>query len=396
MNKIIIVDDEIRSVEILKKYIETYMPGYCVSGTYYSGRDALEAFTREPSDIAVIDIEMSVIDGISLIREMNKVTTDYVPIILSGYETFEYAKSAMKCGVEHYLSKPVDFCEIKRALEEAADKLRFRRLLHSDLTFDDDEQEAYFASVLGGWFSDREKAVQRFAELSFPFQYEPCCGTYFEIQLEQVEKWSFGKETLFNALRNLLLMVYSPVFLVPIQQKRNLCSFVMVTQEYPDSSLLEFIRQGKDILKADMTVKHFKQFASVEQLRNTGLNRTNMQITASELEDYMSHKKDISKVIDYINEHYSEDLSRSAMAKKIYMSDAYFSRCFKAITNDNFKSYLTKIRMEKAIELLNENLKIQDIAHQVGYSSHTRFSIVFRQYTSYTPSEYRAVVLKRL
>ena len=93
--------------------------------------------------------------------------------------------------------------------------------------------------------------------------------------------------------------------------------------------------------------------------------------------------------------HYPEDLSRSDMARMVYMSDAYFSRCFKALTNTTFKSYLTKIRMEKAIELLSRDVKIQDIAQQVGYANHTRFSIVFRQFTSYTPSEYRTVVLKR-
>lgn len=395
MTRVIIVDDEIRSVELLKKYIEAYMPGYYVCGTYYNGRDALEAFVKAPADIAVIDIEMPAINGISLIQELNKITEDYVPIILSSYETFEYAKSAMKNGVEHYLSKPIDFTEVKLALEAAADKLRFGRLLRSDLTFDDDEQEEYFVSLLDGQFPDQEKAIRQFEKLSFPFRYENCCGSYFKIQLDQICHWAYGKETLFNAIRNLFRTIYSPVFLVPIHQRRNFCSFVMVTLEPPDSSLVDFINQGKTFLKADMNVKSFLSFSSVEQLRTKGLNYADVQDTVLEMEDYMSHKADISKVITYINEHYPEDLSRSVMARMVYMSDAYFSRCFKALTKTTFKSYLTKIRMEKAIELLSRDVKIQDIAQQVGYSNHTRFSIVFRQHTSYTPSEYRTVVLKR-
>ena len=394
MNRVMIVDDEVKSLELLQKYMDTYLPDFCVSGTYPNGRDALNAFLKDPVDIAVIDIEMPVMDGLTLIEELNKYSDDYVPIILSSYETFAYAKSAMKSGVEHYLSKPFDFDEIRQALETAAEKLQFKRLLRSDLTFDD-EHEEYFAALLAGQFPNHEKALQQFSELSFPFRYGDCCGCFFEISLVQVGRWTFGKETLFTAIRNLLHMVYSPLYLALICAKRNLCSFVMVTQEYPDGGLPEFICLGRDLLQMDMTVKSFLQFSSVEQLRTAGANQPSMQLNASDMDDYMSHNGDISKAIDYIRDHYSEDLTRSTMARMFYMSDAYFSRCFKAITQKTFKSFLTEVRMEKAIELLSRDVKIQDIARAVGYETPTRFTIVFRQYTSYTPTEYRMVVLKR-
>ena len=60
----------------------------------------------------------------------------------------------------------------------------------------------------------------------------------------------------------------------------------------------------------------------------------------------------------------------------------------------SFLSYLTTVRMKKAIELLGTRMKINDIAKAVGYQSRNRFFINFRQYTSYSPTEYRRYILK--
>ena len=101
----------------------------------------------------------------------------------------------------------------------------------------------------------------------------------------------------------------------------------------------------------------------------------------------------IQKAVDYVNQHYGEDLAREDVAAKVYMSGAHFSRCFKIVTGSTYKDYLTELRMQKAIELLKTNTKISDIAQKVGYTNSNRFNVNFRSYTSYSPSEYRSKVL---
>ena len=88
-----------------------------------------------------------------------------------------------------------------------------------------------------------------------------------------------------------------------------------------------------------------------------------------------------------------EDLTRDDVASKVFMCGAHFSRCFKKETGITYLDYLIDLRMKKAIELLQTNCKIQDIAKKIGYTSQNRFIINFRHYTSYTPSEYRRKVL---
>ena len=60
----------------------------------------------------------------------------------------------------------------------------------------------------------------------------------------------------------------------------------------------------------------------------------------------------------------------------------------------SFLNYLTTVRMKKAVELLGTRMKFGDIAKAVGYQSRNRFFINFRQYTSYSPTEYRRIILK--
>ena len=105
-----------------------------------------------------------------------------------------------------------------------------------------------------------------------------------------------------------------------------------------------------------------------------------------------SHKNstEVYKVLEYIQEHYREELSLKAMAKLVCVSPNYFSTYFKAETGKNYKSYLTEVRMEQALRLvLNTDLKTYEIAEQVGYNNVRRFADAFRAAYQMSPMDYR-------
>jgi two-component system response regulator YesN len=71
------------------------------------------------------------------------------------------------------------------------------------------------------------------------------------------------------------------------------------------------------------------------------------------------------------------------------LSESYLSRKFKKVKGMGFVEYITKLRMEKAIEdLKNPNIKIADLASKLGYPNYRYFSQSFKKYTNYTPSEF--------
>ncbi|OME46354.1 hypothetical protein BSK59_29730 [Paenibacillus odorifer] len=98
----------------------------------------------------------------------------------------------------------------------------------------------------------------------------------------------------------------------------------------------------------------------------------------------------ISFVLDYLDKHYGEDINLNLVADKLNLTPGYLSSIFKEKTNINFSEYLNNLRIERAKELLvNLELRIQDIALQVGYQNVNSFIRMFKRCAGITPGEYR-------
>lgn len=93
----------------------------------------------------------------------------------------------------------------------------------------------------------------------------------------------------------------------------------------------------------------------------------------------------------YIEEHYSDStLSVETLCGYLGVSAAYFSTIFKKEAGTSFVAYLTKIRLEHAIELLNHtDEKSYSIAEKVGYAEPNYFSYVFKKRFGMSPTKYR-------
>lgn len=99
----------------------------------------------------------------------------------------------------------------------------------------------------------------------------------------------------------------------------------------------------------------------------------------------------IAKAKAYIEEHQSEPISLKDVARAVNTSTFYFCKVFKKTTGINFTDYVSRIRIEKAKNLaLNPNLRISEIAFEVGFQSLTHFNRVFKRITGMSPTEYRA------
>lgn len=102
-----------------------------------------------------------------------------------------------------------------------------------------------------------------------------------------------------------------------------------------------------------------------------------------------AQRRELHRALDYIEEHYDEDLSLTEVAKKMGFSSSYFSRTFKEMTGINFKEWLNKVRISYAQELLlKSEQSIADIALSCGYGNLRNFYRVFTKLTGCSPSEY--------
>jgi AraC-like DNA-binding protein/ligand-binding sensor protein len=102
----------------------------------------------------------------------------------------------------------------------------------------------------------------------------------------------------------------------------------------------------------------------------------------------------ITRAKEYIQEHQTDNLRLGHVAKAVNTSTFYFCKMFKKVTGINFTDYLSRVRIEKSKNLLlNPNLRVSEIAFEVGFQSLTHFNRVFKKILGQSPTEYRAQLL---
>ncbi len=98
----------------------------------------------------------------------------------------------------------------------------------------------------------------------------------------------------------------------------------------------------------------------------------------------------LRQAVSYINEHLDQNLTLAEIADAVRMSPNYFASLFKQSTGLTPHQYVMKCRIEKAKQLLrHQELALVEICQEVGFTSQSHFTRVFRQHTKTTPKAYR-------
>ena len=118
MYKVIIADDEEKICALLNSSILWDKLELELSCICHDGLELKKAVEREQPDILITDICMPGMNAIDLIRDMREKDNQAKILIVSGYRQFEYAREALKYGVDNYLLKPIDEDELNDALKK--------------------------------------------------------------------------------------------------------------------------------------------------------------------------------------------------------------------------------------------------------------------------------------
>jgi AraC-like DNA-binding protein len=99
----------------------------------------------------------------------------------------------------------------------------------------------------------------------------------------------------------------------------------------------------------------------------------------------------ITKAKAFIREHHAEKLCLGQVAKLVNTSPSHFCRMFKNCAALSFTDYLSIVRIERSRNLmLNPNLRMSEIAYEVGFQSLNSFSRVFKKRLGQSPTRYRS------
>jgi AraC family transcriptional regulator of adaptative response / methylphosphotriester-DNA alkyltransferase methyltransferase len=94
---------------------------------------------------------------------------------------------------------------------------------------------------------------------------------------------------------------------------------------------------------------------------------------------------------EIVDLEYGSDLSLDEIARRVASSRRQLQRAYAEIGQTTFRDHLTRVRMQKAAELLSaRGLTVREVAHRVGYRQPAQFAKAFRRHLGVAPSDYRA------
>ena len=156
-----------------------------------------------------------------------------------------------------------------------------------------------------------------------------------------------------------------------------------VTPEADRKDVAEELSESTDIFSSAGSRTAFRECA--QQLLQTALKMKRSNAS------YLKHNYVISRAEEYVKQNFCDpNITLISVAEYVHMSPAHFSTVFSQTVGKPFISYLTGLRMERAKKLLvSGDMKLSDIAMEIGYNEPNYFSHVFRKTEGLTPKEYR-------
>ena len=427
MYKVLLVDDEYMITEGLKKLIPFDHWNMAVVATAEDADQALDYVREHPVDVVITDVNMPGKTGLQMIAEMKDLMPDVAFIIMSGYQDFEYVKTALNLRVADYLLKPVNKVEMGNILEKIQHQIQqpsqelANRLIHDDISEEEfcryiagrnslwigvaKEKKGFISSsyqVLGQnlqlFISDQEE------EAMIEKAFEPPYKEHFRQFKDLVERSLFYGATPLNQDEE-VFHYYEPAYRVimqgNIQQILEELDWLekMILEKTPKVSLTKqlFIQFLMDVFHLFEYLQGDDLADVVKKVHDAATFSEMIGFIQEELSRFLSHyrmNENVASVLQVISRDYQKELSLKDISQGLFINPVYLGQLIKRETNATFAELLNKQRIKAAQQLLlSTNDSIEDICYKVGYSNVGYFYKVFRKLCGKSPKTYRLQVM---
>lgn len=505
MLKVMLVDDEPWVLEGLRTMVNWEKFGFEVCGEALNGPDALRLIVEHKPDVVLTDIHIPVLSGLELITRLNESMAKPPRfVILSGYDDFQYARTALRQRVEQYLLKPIDDEEIEALLSrlslliqnEIASNTEWQKKqaiiagnLINRLMQGEDREEIQLmaanlmmipaeAEILGILIDPPSAGVHLQQHLNDYFPAELTC--IFQDSAERVglilQSSTISRENLTDGVtrlqRDLAERLREPVAVMVSERMTGVECIKDIYAQTLEMWKLKYRREkggiffngdfrkiGKELnidhgnftellekVKAgelqeiepcvrDLFMFYTQHLFAVEAVQ-AGIAHLEMTLcrlvaehngepggmmnthqeeygNLDELGDYFSlghyvsalcrraavylselqranEGNTIYNVIQYVDLEFRNKLQLQELARQFHMNSAYLGQLFRKETGRSFSEYLNEKRIEAAKGLLKRTeLKISDVAAQVGFSNTDYFIDKFKGIVGVLPSVYK-------
>ncbi|MDO5422370.1 MAG: response regulator [Eubacteriales bacterium] len=392
MLKVFLVEDETLIREGLRDIIPWQQYGYILVGDAGDGEQALPMIRKLQPDVLITDIKMPFMDGLALSSHVSREFPGTKIIIISGYDDFEYARQAIRIGVEQYLLKPITKTMLIRTLNEVREKIDSEREQKNYLEQFRNELTARFDEV-SQIFSSRHLAGEREAA---EHTGEPA-GQDDESSLKNVDMAKIDPQILQGFLKDGTaeqVEAFVEEYIGSVYDaagSRLFCQYLMLNVRFTVTAYIESLGYPQEDFIDTLPALPRGQNISVSILKEYMCAVLRCALELRDKEEQGSGSAIIRQALEYIDRNFADEaISLKEVAGYTNVTANYFSAVFSQEMGQTFVEYLTQKRMERAKELLRgTDRRASEIAAEVGYKDSHYFSYVFRKTQGCTPRDYR-------
>ncbi|TXC90810.1 response regulator [Metabacillus litoralis] len=392
--KVLIADDEPIIREGIRQSVEWSSFNMFVEAEAEDGEEALELALKYSVNIILVDLNMPIMNGLSLIKKIREQLPLCKIIIITGHDEFTYAQEALRLNVTDYILKPVEPNKLNEVLDQVVEELESdtkqdeflemaSRQIENNLSI---LREQFFNKWINGTIKNRESIINQLKFFDLPLSSPKHilviqCPEYVANKPLLSDK---DKKILLFSIENITSEVFDHCSKVSFRDETDL--IIVLLWDSISENLYNIVKMKiKEYLKISINIY-------IENIEND---------IASIAEGYENCKKKlvsettISPIVrrarQYIEKNFTDsDITIEQVADNLQVSPVYLGRIIKQDLGTSFVSLVTNLRIKEAIMLLNNtDLPIVQIAEEVGYDTQHYFSTAFKKVVGVSPNKYR-------
>lgn len=436
--RVLIADDESLERRALISIISTIAVHEIELAEVANGRQAVEAAEAGPFDMAFLDIRMPGMDGLKAAQELKVLCPGIHIIFVTAFDHFDYAREAIRLGVDEYLVKPASSEEIRTTVLRIADRISSSRssrgttgdsvatdqkafeLLEEELRMDlargdmDHNRMASFLRLKGLASHIPVAAIIRFSSTSLPesairhaqlrrvrelmeHQFKTT-GDYILSGTDgtQLRCIYIHEQTGFHeTARAATLGAIKASFQKIVDEVKNIlglriligvCTFPVHDYFSTDKDANPVMEPMDPFVTAADALSIAGQGHAVVLLANDATRDS-----ANGAHGLSQGASTVERAITYMQKHLATDISLVDVAEAVGTAPSHLSRLFSRYSGDTFIHVLCRLRIDTAKKLLRTSqYRIKEVYPMVGFNDQAYFSRVFRKYEGISPQDYRA------
>ena len=406
--RIVVVDDDKIIRMGLSTILKRLFNQHEVICDFPNGALVLEYLKKNEGkvDLVITDIKMPVMSGIELIENAEKeLNRPPIFIVLSGYDEFNYVRDSMKAGAFNYLLKPIKKDDLSRVIGEVEIKIENNKK-ESKLILKSIEvlKKDFFKQIL---FSNNNINYKEDKLLLNNIQLDEGY-IYKMIVIQKNENNIIIKDFIKNILNKYNWMEYSYfyydeyIYLIFYFNQTQLSNINMVIENIENETDV-FINDDRNVYILEQTDKvwQLREYSKLvkkvkENLYYDNISKKYFLNQSNKLSEILENNNNNSNITvinlakKYIINNFNKNITLKDVADEVFLSQNYLSELFKKEIGEGFYDFLSNYRIKKAKEiLLTTNLKVYEIAKNVGYNDVITFGRTFKKITGTTPNNFR-------